>query len=85
MYVIFVNIPVLMFLLKNNSIPEIIHKLPDGDSVIESISNELTDREKEIFLLLYHGKRYREIADTLFISVSTVKTHIKSYLQKNLI
>ena len=46
------------------------------------MSNELTDREKEIFLLLYHGKRYREIADTLFISVSTVKTHINHIYKK---
>ena len=82
LYIIFVNVPVLMFLINNKSIQEIIHTLPDGDSVIDSLMNDLTGREKEIFLLLYHGKRYREIADTLFISVSTVKTHINHIYKK---
>jgi DNA-binding CsgD family transcriptional regulator len=81
-YVIFVNIPVLFFLLNTKSIPDFISTLPDGDSIISSYSELLSDREKEIFLLLYHGKRYKEIADSLFISVSTVKTHINHIYKK---
>ncbi|GAB4273853.1 MAG: response regulator transcription factor [Candidatus Promineifilaceae bacterium] len=35
----------------------------------------LTPREKEILILLAHGFNNREIADQLFISINTVKTH----------
>ena len=36
----------------------------------------LTDREKEVFHLVCQHKSYKEIADKLFISKNTVKTHM---------
>ncbi len=37
----------------------------------------LTERQQEILHLLINGKSYEGIAQTLFISVETVRTHIK--------
>ena len=42
----------------------------------------LSKREKEVLSELFSGKRYKQIADSLFISVNTVKFHIKSIYQK---
>ncbi|MVZ65328.1 response regulator [Sphingobacterium sp. DK4209] len=43
---------------------------------------ELTKREKQILSLLAEGKKSAEIADSLFISPLTVKTHRATLLQK---
>lgn len=43
---------------------------------------KLTPREKELIELIYAGKSNREIADTLFLSESTVKTHIYNIFRK---
>lgn len=45
----------------------------------------LTDREKEVALLLIHGKSNREIEDLLYISINTVKNHVASIFQKILV
>jgi two-component system, NarL family, response regulator LiaR len=42
----------------------------------------LTNREMEILQAIADGKSTVEIAESLFISVSTVKTHVKSILAK---
>lgn len=42
----------------------------------------LTDREKEIALLLSKGMTYKEISVALFISVPTVKTHTSNIYRK---
>ncbi|MEO1712413.1 MAG: response regulator transcription factor [Bacteroidota bacterium] len=42
----------------------------------------LTTREQEILRLLSHGENYRSIAEQLFISRNTVKTHIKNIYEK---
>lgn len=42
----------------------------------------LSQREKEIFEALLKGLPYKEIADTHFISVNTVKTHAKKIYSK---
>lgn len=42
----------------------------------------LSTREKEILQILASGKSNREIADLLFISVSTVETHRNNIFQK---
>lgn len=43
---------------------------------------KLTEREKEILLLLSEGLRYKEIADKLFLSTETVRTHIRNIYEK---
>jgi DNA-binding NarL/FixJ family response regulator len=43
---------------------------------------KLTDREKQILQLLSQGLRYKEIADQLFISTETVRTHIHNIYEK---
>ncbi|MEZ5106050.1 MAG: response regulator transcription factor [Draconibacterium sp.] len=42
----------------------------------------LSEREKEIFLLLAEGESTKEIADKLFISVKTVGTHKQNIFEK---
>jgi len=42
----------------------------------------LTEREIEVVLLLRSGHSYREIANTLFISTSTVDSHIQNIFAK---
>lgn len=44
--------------------------------------NLLTTREKEILSLIIDGKSNPEIADTLIISIHTVKAHIESIYRK---
>ena len=43
---------------------------------------DLTDREREILLLIAKGLSNTEIADTLVLSASTVKTHVGNLLAK---
>ena len=42
----------------------------------------LTQREKEILKAIIDGRSNKEISDALFISIETVKSHIKSIYQK---
>jgi len=44
--------------------------------------NCLSKREQEILTLLSKGFRYKEIATQLFISIETVRTHIRNIYQK---
>jgi len=44
--------------------------------------NELTTREKEIVRLIIEGKKSKDIADSLFISVKTVHKHRSNILEK---
>lgn len=44
--------------------------------------NKLTPREKELLDMLSKGYRYKEIADKMFISVETVRTHIRNIYEK---
>ena len=44
--------------------------------------DRLTDREREILVLIAHGLDNREIAAECFIGESTVKTHVKHILMK---
>lgn len=44
--------------------------------------DELTDREREALIEIAHGLSNQEIADKLFISLPTVKTHVTHILSK---
>ena len=45
-------------------------------------SDEFTDRELDVIRELALGRRYEEIAASLYVSTNTVKYHIKNVLQK---
>lgn len=43
---------------------------------------KLTPREQELLALLAKGYRYKEIADRMFVSIDTVRTHIRNIYEK---
>lgn len=54
--------------------------------VVESFQqkqhNDLTDRENEVLNLLSKGKSYASIAEELFLSINTIKTHVRNIYEK---
>ena len=57
--------------------------LPEpGDDAFPDHGNELSEREKEVLLLVAKGLLNKEIADKLNISVNTVITHRKNITRK---
>lgn len=57
--------------------PEVVPAAPDLTPILE-----LTSREQEVFMLMAHGDTNADIAEELFISEGTVKTHVKRVLSK---
>jgi len=51
------------------------HPFPDEQAAEESISDTLTNRELDILMMLDERLTNKEIAERLFISPITVKTH----------
>ena len=49
---------------------------------IQDSGNHLTSREREILQLITQGITNDDIADKLFISIQTVRNHIKSIYEK---
>ncbi|QJD87624.1 response regulator [Cohnella herbarum] len=50
-----------------------------------SVSNDvegLTEREREVLLLIAEGRNNKDIGDELHISIKTVKTHVSNLLMK---
>ena len=65
--------------------PEIAQKLMreiQGQDGLHDEENELTEREIEILQHLAQGKSNQQIADDLFLSERTVRTHITNILSK---
>ncbi len=54
----------------------------DGNAINERLNTPLTERELEIFEKLSAGMTNKEIGESLFISVNTVKTHLMSIYSK---
>ena len=48
----------------------------------DNLLNTLTQREEEVLDLLTQGLTYKVVAKTLFISDTTVKTHVNNIFQK---
>ncbi|MBI9072394.1 MAG: response regulator transcription factor [Melioribacteraceae bacterium] len=48
----------------------------------DSLPHNLSDRELDVLNLLAEGNNYREIADKLFISIDTVRHHIRNIYKK---
>ncbi|MBE3583464.1 MAG: response regulator transcription factor [Limnochordaceae bacterium] len=64
----------------------IVQPLPNpgatGSSTVDEGLYSLTPREREVLALMARGMNNREIANTLFISMHTVKNHISSIYRK---
>ncbi|OZM56841.1 DNA-binding response regulator [Lottiidibacillus patelloidae] len=53
-----------------------------GEEKEENLIELLTKREKEVLAEIANGKSNKEIADTLFITEKTVKTHVSNIFSK---
>jgi DNA-binding NarL/FixJ family response regulator len=56
--------------------------LPAGETATAPGLADLTDREHEVLILVAHGLSNCEIAQRLFVSEATVKTHVGRILAK---
>ncbi|EJQ99043.1 hypothetical protein II5_05785 [Bacillus cereus MSX-A1] len=59
-----------------------ITNIETDQSFVSPSIEPLTDREIEILQLMAYGKKNKEIANVLFISEGTVKTHVHNIIQK---
>lgn len=84
----------LVYVYKTGFKPTFYEKSPGGEEIVvvegklEDRINKvcedfgLTRRERELLELVYQGKSNKEIADLLFLSESTVKTHVYNIFRK---
>lgn len=56
--------------------------LPGIDSINKLALDPISEREYDVIKELYMGKSNLEIAENLFVSMNTVKTHLKSIFSK---
>ena len=52
------------------------------DIIYEDAKESLSTREREVLQALAKGFSYKEIAESLFISIETVRTHIRNMYEK---
>lgn len=64
--------------------PEVNDKLQNKDQAMADMAlyDDLTSREREVLDLIAQGKSNQQIADELFITLKTVKTHVSNILAK---
>jgi two-component system, NarL family, response regulator LiaR len=74
----------ISYLMKNQSIlsPEAAQVLIRATTRPQAIGHDLTEREREVLVLMKEGLNNRQIADQLVISNSTVKNHVSNILAK---
>ncbi|WP_027400554.1 LuxR family transcriptional regulator [Anaerovorax odorimutans] len=90
LFTLFLLLPILNYhmstLLKNHNFFIFFTSLshPKQETVLESnnISDNLTEREKEIIEGVLKGYTYKKIASDLYISENTIKTHTKNIYRK---
>lgn len=68
----------------NVIVPEVTNKIlaRDAKESQHHLHDDLTSRELEVLLLIAKGYSNQEIADELFITLKTVKTHVSNILSK---
>ena len=57
-----------------------LHQVNDLDASHDD--NSLTERELEVLSLVAKGASDKEVAEKLFVSLNTVKTHVRNILAK---
>ncbi|WP_125703015.1 response regulator [Lacticaseibacillus daqingensis] len=62
--------------------PQITTKMMNRLTQKPALYNDLTNREREVLMLIAKGKSNQEIATELFITLKTVKTHVSNILAK---
>ncbi|PPF38258.1 response regulator transcription factor [Pseudoclavibacter sp. AY1H1] len=60
----------------------VLRSQPTGPSIVPQQLEQLTDREREVLLLVARGHANAEIAELLFISPHTAKTHVNRIMAK---
>lgn len=61
---------------------KVVHSFHEQKQITTDVFLELSTREQEILTFLSKGLRYKEIAEKLFISTETVRTHIRNIYEK---
>ena len=51
-------------------------------TINKHILSQISDREFDVLLAIYEGKTNQQMADSLFVSVNTIKTHISNLYLK---
>ncbi|MFT8580309.1 MAG: response regulator transcription factor [Schleiferilactobacillus perolens] len=59
---------------------KMMHRMAHGQE--KPLFEDLTNREREVLQLIAQGRSNQEIADELFITLKTVKTHVSNILAK---
>lgn len=77
-----INIPVLLAKIEALIRRSSWSKVKAGKPFESKKTNILTSREIEIIKLISQGRSNKKIADTLFLSELTVKTHLKNIFKK---
>lgn len=68
--------------LEKDAVARAMEKLLEREERRERVAVALTPREVEILRMVLAGHGNREIAESLFISEGTVKTHVRSIFEK---
>ena len=71
-----------LLVLADHKIKYPVEKAEVNQATMQRLFSDLTTTEQNIFLKLYEGSSNQEIADKLFVSINTVKTHLKTIFSK---